>query len=391
MSAKRKRSDNDSTSDAEVAVEDYEGEDTAMTAENGEDCSSEGSESAVSGSEDEEGEENIEDLPPTLVQYGWKSLMKLLQPPKIYVVDDKTELQRGNVQEEKVVRDIALDKVEKAFLQSRQIIFALHPDLSKLSQQLLKRLSKDDGKVPPGSAAVERSLVDNRFVLCHGLVGLARIEELRGDAEWRTKYIRYIKEALMWYPRHCEACFLSACAVKVDARTKADIDRVEFLLRKAASFEESAAVAATTAVADEESEIISREAEFATAAKESLALLLCQEGRPHEATKLLEKMHFKWRLSRRVLCYAAEHQSSGGVVELDPSIGRVFDSALPMTMIDEMCRVFRADSPYWSEHSYDAYYSNASRKVGYFSYLYPCRLPHPKTCELELLTRRTLS
>jgi hypothetical protein len=37
-----------------------------------------------------------------------------------------------------------------------------------------------------------------------------------------------------------------------------------------------------------------------------------------------------------------------------------------------MQHIFRPSSPFWSEHQYD-FYSNCSRQVGYFSYLYPFR------------------
>ena len=47
------------------------------------------------------------------------------------------------------------------------------------------------------------------------------------------------------------------------------------------------------------------------------------------------------------------------------------DSSLPNEHIDHLRHVFRADGSFWAEHDYDALATNASRRVGYFSYLYP--------------------
>ena len=53
-----------------------------------------------------------------------------------------------------------------------------------------------------------------------------------------------------------------------------------------------------------------------------------------------------------------------------PSHAMAVDGALPISLLRRLQYVFRPSSPYWSEHDYD-FYNNASRKAGYFSYLYP--------------------
>ena len=52
------------------------------------------------------------------------------------------------------------------------------------------------------------------------------------------------------------------------------------------------------------------------------------------------------------------------------NISFTHDNLLSASDLEYMQHIFRAQAPYWSEHDYDPYVSNSSRKVGYFSYLF---------------------
>lgn len=62
----------------------------------------------------------------------------------------------------------------------------------------------------------------------------------------------------------------------------------------------------------------------------------------------------------------------------------MIDDALPGHHLAHLRHVFRPSGPFWREHHYDALASNASRRVGYFSYLYPLR-SRPPTCSVEVV------
>ena len=91
-----------------------------------------------------------------------------------------------------------------------------------------------------------------------------------------------------------------------------------------------------------------------------------------DASQHLHEQNFTWRLSRDVLHYTLPTSTSRTVlepsqdselskVEIVPRV-RVYDNALPDEMIQHLNHVFRIQSPFWSEHHYDAW-SNASRKA----------------------------
>jgi hypothetical protein len=61
------------------------------------------------------------------------------------------------------------------------------------------------------------------------------------------------------------------------------------------------------------------------------------------------------------------------------------DGALSASRLQHLRHVFRADSPYWKEHDYDAIGSNSSRRVGYFSYIYPFREQSSPRCSVEVI------
>jgi hypothetical protein len=61
------------------------------------------------------------------------------------------------------------------------------------------------------------------------------------------------------------------------------------------------------------------------------------------------------------------------------------DNALLPSRIDHLRHIFRAESPYWREHDYDAIGSNSSRRVGYFSYIYPFKQQLQPNCSVEFI------
>ena len=122
-------------------------------------------------------------------------------------------------------------------------------------------------------------------------------------------------------------------------------------------------------------------------ATESLILYLCQEeaadlAKRKEAYSLLLQCKYTWKLSNAVLHYPLANSSEGDNSELARQRVRIFDRFLPSKQaINHLMHIFRPSSPFWSEHDYDIS-SNCSRKVGYFSYLYPLRDRRPM-CSVE--------
>ncbi len=115
---------------------------------------------------------------------------------------------------------------------------------------------------------------------------------------------------------------------------------------------------------------------------EALILYLCQEHGndvevQKEAYSLLVQNNYTWKLSNKVLHYPYPPQLQSCQLKSPESDARkyirIVENALQSThAIDHLKQVFRTESSFWSEHDYDTA-TNCSRKVGYFSYLYPFR------------------
>lgn len=124
---------------------------------------------------------------------------------------------------------------------------------------------------------------------------------------------------------------------------------------------------------------------------EALILFLCQEyGNDGEVQKevysLLLQNNYTWKLSNAVLHYSLPPQLQSSESRSQESDARryirIVENALQSTnAIDHLKQVFRPDSAFWSEHEYDTS-TNCSRKVGYFSYLYPLR-DRAAVCSVE--------
>ena len=312
----------------------------------------------------------------------------------------------------------SLTKAEKAIAQCKALIFHKFSNLEKMLQ---KASSRSDGKVPPGSAEVKRSLSDPRYLLSVACLNLSKLFDIRGDFNNSMKSLR---DALVFFPRQGEVNEKMGRLLKINAMTSENLSKAESHFRKAIGcrkqiceniaalskdiLENSAFMVTssnlTAAINSDTSEldtstfelrILTRELESCDKAVESLCLMLCQSGEDEkftEAVPLLHSVGFRWTLSREVLSYRAvdDVPSSSAYTDPLPSTSTQADEcpallvrqAIPREVIQHLCHVFRPASPYWSEHHYDALLSNASRTVGYFSYLYPFR-SRSACCSIE--------
>jgi len=276
---------------------------------------------------------------------------------------------------------VQLEMASKALEKSRLLLFALHPEHKEMLEKALAR--GDDGKVPPGSALVQRCLADRRFLLCQVHLALAKVAAARALDPSNSTSIRLLRESLVFFPRCVESLHLLSQALRPLASTTSALAEVEQLLRKAVATKSSppaaAAIAGTAAAAalparEEDKIYKQKESKAAQAAQQALALLFLQSGRAAEASKHLVALRCSWRLSSEVLDYPPDTRPPD---ESDPSplasadkYLQAFDGLMSDTAISHLKQVFRPDAPYWREHLYDLA-SNSSRIAGYVSYLYP--------------------
>eukprot|EP01041_Mallomonas_annulata_P003722 gene3722-7397_t len=304
------------------------------------------------------------------------------------------------------ITDEYRNKARKAFLKCKTVILEINEDLNKLFIKSKKR-SSDDTKVPPGSNDVTRTLADKRYILSYICTELGHIASIEDDY---SSAISEYKESLMWYPKNSESCLHLANINKAQSLNQQDLIKVEKFLRKASLASDitipiiqsnkvikSSKTINTSAVElqddDEEdndddmekqleyfeNQLLKRQLKASKEAQEALALLLCQDNRSQEACTVLQKQGYKWRLSRDVLYYqypsttappsSTSDCTSTSTSEVDKYIS-VTENILPAAILAHMRHIFRNSSPFWKEHKYD-YLTNASRSVGYFSYLYP--------------------
>lgn len=123
--------------------------------------------------------------------------------------------------------------------------------------------------------------------------------------------------------------------------------------------------------------------------RELLILMLCQQGRTSDAYRHLQAGHYSWRLAKAVLQYPYSMAQAPQLLKPDDvteqrSIVQAVDSALKPVQVEHLQYVFRPESPFWKEHAYDIS-CNASKKVGYFSYLYPLTTPRRPQCSIDLI------
>ena len=301
---------------------------------------------------------------------------------------------------ETVASPVSLQKAEKALNQCVALTLSTNDVLTKMYEKGKTR-DMTEAKVPPGSANVRRTLMDERFLLSSACVGLAKIHDMRDSpATSLSLATRALQDALIFFPRSAEANEFLARLLKTQADDLPKLSKVEFLLRRGASSLEEIKSAITTlspfvkqsdsgssssgdvifsGAPDLSRDVMLLEREHASAelALEALSLLLCQSERFDDAMPLLQGKGFQLRLSKEVLCYhpadistvpSAEPQQQ----QLRVLPVRVIDQALPVEMLHHLQHVFRPSSPFWKEHYYDTV-SNASRAVGYFSYVFPLR------------------
>jgi hypothetical protein len=310
----------------------------------------------------------------------------------------------------------ALKKVKNMVLERNEA-------LRKLGQKALKR-DANDTRVPPGSAQVQRTLTDERFLLSISTVLTSKIQLAAGQSK---EALESLREALIWFPRCIEAHYISAEILRSNASSPEHLKTMEDHLLKAIETgnhlrekvraakaagkgtiktpAQKAAAAAAAAASPEDAEITEEEmvmeieAEELVAAKkahECLIIVLCQSGRFTEAYPHLQAQGFKWRLSREVFNYplpgdatpsgAVTKTSTAGAAAMNGEYVKAFDHAVTPQVVSHLQSVFRPDAPYWSEHNYDTVL-NASSTAGYFSYLYPFRERAPG-CSIEQIIQQ---
>jgi hypothetical protein len=108
--------------------------------------------------------------------------------------------------------------------------------------------------------------------------------------------------------------------------------------------------------------VLTHEVEAGEAARNLLALHLCQEDRNNEAMAHLRVLQYRYRLSRHILAYS-ERLEAGCLAESDLYV-QALDNALDERLLTGMQTLFSAEGSFWSEHDY------ASPHTGYFSYLH---------------------
>jgi hypothetical protein len=234
----------------------------------------------------------------------------------------------------------------------------------------------EDKKVPPGSNLVQRTAVDVRYLLSLLCLNIGQLEELRENSP-RTKQSPVVlayREALTWFPRSIEGGLLLGTALRHIVINEDELLLVQEFWEKAIGGINS--VAAISSECDcslchdqlqrLNDRAVSRAREASHKLRSALILHYCQAGRMDSATPHLVSGRYVFVLSQEILHYPLSASLLAPAPHCAHAMG--VDNALPLTHFRRLQHIFRPDSPFWSEHHYD-FYSNASRSVGYFSYL----------------------
>jgi hypothetical protein len=250
----------------------------------------------------------------------------------------------------------------------KQTILQQYPQLQQLHLRWSQR-EKKDLKIPPGSQSVNLSYGDPRYVLSLLCVIMSK-QDLMDRRFAECEY--HLRESYMWCPKSVETLYLLGEIVRLTSYRQESLDEAIQIYRKA--------ILGSSAIINKEvggdPDILVRQIPFGKEAAHKEALYLLQTNSTSEAEKVLRTIGFKWRISSRVLNYPTAPQI-GIPPNHSPAI-KVFDDFLSTDSLSRMQHIFRSEGPFWFEHDYDEI-ENFSRKVGYFSYLYPFRERRAKT------------
>jgi hypothetical protein len=244
----------------------------------------------------------------------------------------------------------------------------------------------EDKKVAPGSNLVQRTALDVRYLLSLLCLNIGQLEELQEKTVRKrdSPVIHAYREAITWFPRSIEGGFALGTALRHIVTTEDELLLVQ-------EFWEKGWIGAQQSISSIPSEcqcslcqqniqrlndrIISRARDASQQLRSSLILHYCQAGRMDLATPLLVAGRFVLVLSQEILHYPLSASASVSAQETRQAIcsnAMGVDNILPAHYLRRLQSIFRSQSPFWSEHHYD-FFSNASRSVGYFSYLYHFR------------------
>jgi hypothetical protein len=227
-----------------------------------------------------------------------------------------------------------LNKASNALNKCRSVTLELNPPLGKIYRASQTR--SQDGKVPPGSNLVTRSLADDRYLLCLCCVELSKIHERRMQY---TDAVQELRQALLWFPKSIQGNFRLGFLTKTFASSTEKMEEAEKLLKKAvqclnllkkSTAEELAALASEFDEGPQDQQSISASTSTSSSttpaqtnnspinadqladeekcagesAIEQLTLLQCQQNRFEEAEVLMRQENFTWRLGKQVcLCF----------------------------------------------------------------------------------------
>ena len=336
-----------------------------------------------------------------------------------------------------------LIKAKKALEKCKFLLLHENAALQNMLKKASTR-DMSDNKVPPGSAFVQRLVQDDRYLLCLVCINCSILEGvIDGDVprairslkealvffprsaeanENLSQYLRVeadsqsklgVVESLLRKAASCKETIKdSIIALEIQIKVATETHTSIFTNASSGLNARPGSLGAKEEIKYDDEEgveddsgddnddlmeqqmhlkLLKRELVAAERARESLALYLCQEDRSSEAALLLQDGPYHVRLSKEVLCYSDLTQNTA----LDASKKschesraaesmdylQVTDNTLSASMLQHMQYVFRASSPFWSEHHYDAI-ANSSRTAGYFSYLYPFKKRAPG-CSIE--------
>jgi hypothetical protein len=280
--------------------------------------------------------------------------------------------------------DAAVKTMIAHFCSMKSTMLDENTDLNKLYHRSLKR-KFGDKKVPPGSSLVRRLINDTRYLLSVLCIDIGKCFEMLNGTEPLLEAIKYFRESLMWFPSSVEGGYLLGKHLRHRVANEAELTDVEEIWSKAVSslvtmgYPIPIPVAVTntdTTPSPHESSmnalILHREKQAGKCVMEALTLHHCQQGHMHLALPLLLAEKYTYKLSQYILNYDINPSNKPSACHGAPSQAMGLDSYLPTALLRQLQHVFRPSAPYWSEHDYD-FYNNASRKAGYFSYLYPFR------------------
>ncbi|KAJ3413729.1 hypothetical protein HDV05_007632 [Chytridiales sp. JEL 0842] len=282
-------------------------------------------------------------------------------------------------------------KVQHAHDKLIDIIQTIHPQLELATDPVAAIVSEETKRLPHGPYTLRNA----NYLHLQSQIRLGRILEAQNLP---LKALKHFKLALKHFPNSPQAHFHVAKALKVVAKSDADLQKCEHHLNESIRLAQDLKSLKDYVISQKPADRkpsdlttiiynphLDTEIAHLFESKNALIFLLLQCARVSEAKPLLKECGYTYHLATCVLSYPFPPPRPGLMFRNDVPFLKAVDNVLHPKVLERLRHVFAPNSSFWTEHRYGP-------DTPYFSYLHPLSTTTtlsnkpPKTALDQLIT-----